>query len=101
MSAKKINTENSWVDPEDAPELSDEFFEKATLTIGEKVVSKTEFEKAAKKALRGRPPGSGVKKSTTVRFDHDVLDAFKGTGRGWQTRMNNALRDWLREHKLV
>ena len=47
----------------------------------------------------GRPLGSGTKRSTTVRFDTDVLDAFKATGRGWQTRMNNALRDWLKEHR--
>jgi uncharacterized protein (DUF4415 family) len=26
------------------------------------------------------------------------LDAFKETGAGWQTRMNNALRDWLKTH---
>jgi uncharacterized protein (DUF4415 family) len=36
--------------------------------------------------------------STTVRFDRDVLDAFRSTGRGWQTRMNEALKEWLKEH---
>ena len=98
MTAKKANTPSSWVDPDDAPELTDAFFQNATMMIGDRVVSKEEYQKAAKKALRGRPSGSGVKKSTTVRFDNDVLDAFKRTGRGWQTRMNNALRDWLKEH---
>ena len=39
-----------------------------------------------------------TKISTTVRFDADVVEAFKATGRGWQTRMNAALKDWLREH---
>ena len=39
-----------------------------------------------------------TKVSTTVRFDPDVLAAFKATGRGWQTRMNNALKEWLNEH---
>ena len=39
-----------------------------------------------------------TKVSTTVRFDSDVLAAFRATGRGWQTRMNNALKDWLREN---
>ncbi len=46
----------------------------------------------------GRPLGSGVKSSTTVRFDKDILDTFKATGKGWQTRMNNALREWLKTH---
>jgi uncharacterized protein (DUF4415 family) len=47
---------------------------------------------------RGRPPGSN-KESTTVRFDRDVLDAFRAGGPGWQTRMNAALREWLGKYK--
>lgn len=47
---------------------------------------------------RGRPAGSS-KESTTVRFDRDVLDAFRADGPGWQTRMNAALRDWLKARK--
>jgi uncharacterized protein (DUF4415 family) len=99
MTAKKANTPSSWIDPDDAPELTDEFFENATPSIGDKVVSKEKFRNAAKKALRGRPAGTGTKKSTTVRFDIDILDAFKATGKGWQSRINAALRDWLKEHR--
>lgn len=46
---------------------------------------------------RGRPAGSD-KESTTIRFDRDVLAAFRAAGPGWQTRMNAALRDWLKTH---
>jgi uncharacterized protein (DUF4415 family) len=46
---------------------------------------------------RGRPPGSD-KESTTIRFDRDILTAFRAAGPGWQTRMNAALRDWLKHH---
>ncbi|MGV0986133.1 MAG: BrnA antitoxin family protein [Limnohabitans sp.] len=46
---------------------------------------------------RGRPTGSD-KESTTIRFDRDVLAAFRAGGAGWQTRMNAALRDWLKRH---
>lgn len=46
---------------------------------------------------RGRPVGSD-KESTTIRFDRDVLAAFRAAGPGWQTRMNAALRDWLKNH---
>lgn len=49
-------------------------------------------------ARRGRPPGSvkaDRKVPTTIRFDADVLDALKASGRGWQTRVNDALREWL------
>jgi uncharacterized protein (DUF4415 family) len=50
---------------------------------------------------RGRPVGSGSKEQVAIRFDRDVLSAFRGSGPGWQTRMNEALRDWLRTHPLV
>lgn len=49
---------------------------------------------------RGRPPGSD-KESTTIRFDRDVLAAFRAAGPGWQTRMNAALRDWLKTHSAA
>lgn len=31
-----------------------------------------------------------------VRYNADVVAAFKASGKGWQTRMNDALRDWLK-----
>jgi uncharacterized protein (DUF4415 family) len=52
---------------------------------------------AAAKRAPERPLGSN-KQSTTVRFDRDVLDAFRANGPGWQTRMNDALKDWLKTH---
>ena len=42
--------------------------------------------------LRGRPRGQGRKEATSLRIDKDVLTAYRTTGRGWQTRMNDALR---------
>lgn len=51
-------------------------------------------EAAARK--RGRPLGSGTKEQVAIRFDRDVLAAFRAVGPGWQTRMNDALKDWLR-----
>ena len=55
---------------------------------------------AAMSKARGRPAGS-TKESTTIRIDHDVLDAFRAGGPGWQSRMNAALRDWLKTHKAA
>lgn len=54
---------------------------------------------AAKK--RGRPAGSAKKEQVAIRFDHEVLAAFRADGPGWQTRMNDALKDWLRQHRPV
>jgi uncharacterized protein (DUF4415 family) len=47
---------------------------------------------------RGRPIGSGNKTPITIRLDKEIVEQFKETGAGWQTRMNNALRDWLKRH---
>ena len=54
----------------------------------------------AYRGQRGRPSGSD-KESTTIRFDRDVLAAFRAGGPGWQTRMNAALRDWLKLHPPI
>lgn len=50
------------------------------------------------KRRAGRPAGSGSKEQVAIRFDHDVLAAFRAGGPGWQTRMNVALREWLAQH---
>ncbi|TLY77056.1 MAG: BrnA antitoxin family protein [Gammaproteobacteria bacterium] len=51
----------------------------------------TAAEFAQMRPLRGRPKGSGRKVRLTVRLDRDVVDHFRATGQGWQTRLNDAL----------
>jgi uncharacterized protein (DUF4415 family) len=46
---------------------------------------------------RGRPKAAVTKTHVNIRLDADVLEAFKATGRGWQTRINSALREWLED----
>jgi uncharacterized protein (DUF4415 family) len=52
--------------------------------------------KVAKRG-KGRPKGSN-KEQVNIRLDVDVLEAFKAEGSGWQTRINNVLREWVRHH---
>jgi uncharacterized protein (DUF4415 family) len=49
---------------------------------------------------RGRPFSVTTKKQIAIRLDPEVHEAFQKEGPGWQTRINNALQDWLqqREH---
>ena len=52
----------------------------------------------------GRPAGSvkaAPKVSTTIRLSPDVIEAFRAAGDGWQTRIDAALKDWLRTHSPV
>lgn len=56
-------------------------------------------EKFAKVTVRrGRPPVDKPKVSTTIRLSQDVIDHFKAGGRGWQTRIDAALREWIGQH---
>lgn len=40
----------------------------------------------------GRPPLAIPKQAVKVRLDADLLDYLRGTGKGWQTRVNSDLR---------
>jgi uncharacterized protein (DUF4415 family) len=80
MTANKRNTKSAWVDPDEAPELTDEWFETADVYDGEKLIS------------RGRPKSESPKKAISLRLDADVVERFKAGGPGWQSRMNEALR---------
>jgi len=79
MPKNSAATKSDWIDPDDAPELDDEWFDKADFMIGDRVIR------------RGRPPGS-AKTQVSLRLDNDVIDAFRAQGPGWQSRMNEALR---------
>ena len=97
MTAKSPPMPSDWVDPDDAPELTAEFFDQAIPMIGERQISQAEFAQAAQEAQRrGRPSQGQHKHLVSIRYDPEVIAYFKATGPGWQTRMNNALKDWIR-----
>ena len=62
-------------DPKD-PEAVSNYWKTATITPG-----------------RGRPRVSVKRPTLNMRVDAEVLEAFKATGAGWQTRINAVLRD--------
>ena len=47
------------------------------------------------------PQKAPTKQATTIRLSPDVMAAFKANGAGWQTRIDAALKDWLRTHSPV
>ncbi len=99
MNVKSQDSPKPWVDPDDAPELTQDFFEQGEWKIGEQPVSAPEGAAALREALsRGRPKAQSTKQALTVRYDAQVIAAFKATGKGWQTRMNDALKAWLQTH---
>ncbi len=69
---------------EDIPELTDAWFEKADLHVDGKLVR------------RGRPPSENRKEAVSIRLSPDVLRHFRSGGPGWQTRIDDILRDWIK-----
>ncbi|MGB9646294.1 MAG: BrnA antitoxin family protein [Stellaceae bacterium] len=46
----------------------------------------------------GAPQKTPTKERITIRLSRDVIERFRATGEGWQTRLDAALRDWLQTH---
>lgn len=76
-----------WTDPDDAPELTEEWFATADLYQGDQLTR------------RGRPKSPAPKRQVTLRLDADLLEAIRATGPGWQTRANAALRKWIERER--
>ena len=73
----------------DSPQTTVSDWENATLKR-----NGVEVGRARTRGPNRRP----TKEQVAVRYSPDVLAAFRATGRGWQTRMDEALRDWLKDH---
>jgi len=73
----------------DAPEATDEQlaqarpFEEAFPALAD----------AMRRNVGGRPKSANPKVAVSLRLDQEVVARFKASGPGWQTRMNDALRD--------
>lgn len=83
----------------DNPEATKEWFARAR--PASEVLPGLLGKAAAKDMLapkRGRPPLGQTKEPVNIRLDADIVQTFRRTGAGWQTRLNNALRDWLQSH---
>jgi len=46
----------------------------------------------------GRPLAAITKEQITIRLSRDVTDYFRRSGRGWQTRMNEVLQEYISTH---
>jgi uncharacterized protein (DUF4415 family) len=83
MGGKSRGSRSTWRDPDDAPEITEQWVGEADVHRGKVLVR------------RGRPAGTAKKTQTTVRISNDVLKFFRASGPGWQTRMDEALREYV------
>ena len=85
MQKRQTSGTVEWVDPDDAPELTDEFFDNAEVFHGDTFVRRGP----------GRPKSDSPKEQISVRLDQDVLAKLREAGPGWQSRINALLRQAL------
>lgn len=89
MNASNKNMPGALLDPaDDAPELGEEFFDRADLYEGERLVR------------RGRPPVAVPRPMLSMRVDADLLEKLRASGRGWQTRVHAALKEAVDSGRL-
>lgn len=74
----------------DNPELSEEWFKHAAPF--------SKLPKSLQSKLRGRPKAAVTKERITIRLSQEVVERFRASGDGWQTRVDTALKDWLKTH---
>jgi len=90
MNESNVNSRNVW-DDDDLPEWTEDQFDRARLSFGGKVVRPG----SGTLTRPGRPRSESPKKLVSLRLDPDVLEKFRATGKGWQSRVNAALREKL------
>ena len=96
MRKSKKNSRTNWAkvdayvntpaDYEEIPELTDEWFDKASLYIGGQLIR------------RGRPKKAVTAKTVAIRLDPEVEKRFRAMGKGWQTEINKVLKNWVKRH---
>ena len=85
MATKRHAGSADWTDPDDAPELTAELRDKAEEFHGDAFVRRG----------RGRPKSDATKEQISVRLDQDVLAKLRKAGPGWQSQINELLRQAL------
>jgi uncharacterized protein (DUF4415 family) len=73
---------------EEIPELTDAFFAQADCHVGGKLIQ------------RGRPKSKQRKVLLSIRYSPEVVNYFRATGAGWQSRMDEALKEWMKEQAI-
>tara|TARA_R110002020_G_scaffold12114_2_gene44803 strand:+ start:2485 stop:2766 length:282 start_codon:yes stop_codon:yes gene_type:complete len=91
MTKKSKDIVEPWLEPEDLAEWTEDQFRRAAR------YKKGELVRPADGTLTkpGRPKLKNPKQQVTLRLDKIVLEKFRATGAGWQTRINEELRKSL------
>ena len=92
MTKKSKDIVEPWLEPDDLSEWTEDQFRRAGLYKNGKLVRPAD----GTLTKPGRPKLENPKQQVTLRLDKIVLETFKATGAGWQTRINEELRKALK-----
>ena len=90
-----MTTFNPELVDEDNPELTRADF--AAMIPAEKFFADRGLPMPRKRGDRGAQK-TPTKKPVYIRLSPEVITAFKATGKGWQARIDSALKHWLNTH---
>jgi len=69
---------------------------------GAKSFDQSDLPESFKQAVRrGRPCKDKPKIPLSVRFSPEVVEFFRSTGKGWQTRMDDVLKEYVSRHSSI
>jgi uncharacterized protein (DUF4415 family) len=82
-------------DPDDAPPFTWEMAKRAQVSIGGKVIREADPPLGTR---RGRPPKAEEERKVLIslRLAPDIVEWFRATGPGWQSRIEELLRREVR-----
>ena len=96
----KVKDPDCPYDPNDAKAIAD-FWQSGIVVRGGSIAgvraALAQKRKPGQRGLGQRP----AKIAINIRLSPEVLNAFKSTGAGWQTRVDGALKDWLKRHEAA
>ena len=74
-------------------------FRPAAEVLPEILGPKLAAELLSRKPGQRGPQKTPRKEPVTVRYSSEVIEHFRSTGRGWQSRMDSALKEWVAAHR--
>ena len=101
----KLKPGTIWPTGDEDREITLQAREEGTLYTDEELAEFKSFEDSdlpesfkQKVGRPGRPRKENPKLPVYIRFSPEVVAYFRATGKGWQTRMDEALKEWIAEH---
>lgn len=92
MNPNTNRDDKPWIDPDDDDVVwTEDHFRRAAIYHGEELVRPAD----GTWVKPGRPRSANPKQQVTLRLDPDVLEKFRATGKGRQSRINAELRKAL------